>query len=171
MLFSSLLAALAFASSTTALPSTLEARQASTLKAAMIARGRSFIGTSLTIRNDNSESNIIRSEFNSITPENAQKWDAIEPNRGQFNWNGADQVANFATQNGQKPSPSSQLSLQIKSNRTRHANALSHACLAQPVAQLGQPDQQQRDTDERNGEPHQTGHDQVQGKVHTLGRC
>lgn len=60
------------------------------------------IGTSLTIRNDNQEQNIIKSEFGSITPENAMKWDATEPNRGQFSFGGADQVANWATQNGKQ---------------------------------------------------------------------
>jgi endo-1,4-beta-xylanase len=70
MLFSSLVAALAFASSTAALPSSLEARQANTLDAAIKQKGRSYIGTSLTIRNDGSETNLIRSEFGSITPEN-----------------------------------------------------------------------------------------------------
>jgi endo-1,4-beta-xylanase len=75
-------------------------RQVSTLNAAMIAAGREYIGTSLTVRNDNQESNIIRSEFGSITPENAQKWDAIEPNRNQFNWGGADNHMNWARQNG-----------------------------------------------------------------------
>nr|CDP30325.1 Putative Glycoside Hydrolase Family 10 [Podospora anserina S mat+] len=39
-------------------------------------------------------------EFGSITPENAQKWDATEPNRGQFNWGAADQHMNWARQNG-----------------------------------------------------------------------
>ncbi|KAH6623730.1 glycoside hydrolase superfamily [Chaetomium tenue] len=75
-------------------------RQVQTLNAAMVAAGREYIGTSLTVRNDNQESNIIRSEFGSITPENAQKWDATEPNRGQFNFGAADQHMNWAQQNG-----------------------------------------------------------------------
>jgi endo-1,4-beta-xylanase len=66
----------------------------------MVAAGREYIGTSLTVRNDNQESNIIRSEFGSITPENAQKWDATEPNRNQFNFGAADQHMNWAQQNG-----------------------------------------------------------------------
>jgi endo-1,4-beta-xylanase len=103
MLFTTLTTALALASSAAAIPTFgLDPRQAATLNAAMVARGRSYIGTSLTIRNDNSESNIIKSEFGSITPENAMKWDATEPNRGQFSFGGADQVANFATQNGKQ---------------------------------------------------------------------
>jgi endo-1,4-beta-xylanase len=85
-----------------ALPQDLEARQTTTLHAAIRAKGRQYIGTSLTIRNDASETNLIRSEFGSITPENAMKWDATEPNRGQFSFGGADQVANFATQNGKE---------------------------------------------------------------------
>lgn len=70
----------------------------------MVARGREYIGTSLTIRNDNQEQNLIKdkNEFGSITPENAMKWDATEPNQGQFSFGGADQVANFATQNGKE---------------------------------------------------------------------
>lgn len=104
MLFSSLATALALASSATAIPTfALEVRQATTLNAAMVARGRGYIGTSLTIRSDNSEQNLIKgAEFGSITPENAMKWDATEPNRGSFSWSGADQIANFATQNGKQ---------------------------------------------------------------------
>ncbi|KAF2749960.1 glycoside hydrolase family 10 protein [Sporormia fimetaria CBS 119925] len=101
MLFSALTTALALASTAVAVPTFgVEKRQAQALDAAWKARGRGYIGTSLTIRNDNSEQNIIRSnEFGSITPENSMKWDATEPNRGQFTFSGADQVANFATQN------------------------------------------------------------------------
>lgn len=95
--------ALAFASSALGSPNYgLSARQASNLNAAMKARGRSYIGTSLTIRNDNNEQNIIKSEFGSITPENAMKWDATEPNQNQFSLSGGDQIANWATQNNKQ---------------------------------------------------------------------
>jgi hypothetical protein len=77
-------------------------RQTQTLNAAMKAAGRQYIGTSLTVRNDNTEQSIIRSEFGSITPENAMKWDATEPNRGQFNFGSADQHVNWATQNSKE---------------------------------------------------------------------
>ena len=40
-------------------------------------------------------------EFNGVTPENAMKWDATEPNQNQFNFAGADQVVNSAMANGQ----------------------------------------------------------------------
>ena len=72
------------------------------LQQAMAARGRTFIGTAYTNRNDGSEQNIIRNrnEFGSITPENAMKWGNLQPNRGQFNWGQADQVAQYAQQNG-----------------------------------------------------------------------
>jgi endo-1,4-beta-xylanase len=74
---------------------------ASGMNAAMVAAGREYIGTSLTIRSDNQEQNLIKSkaEFGSITPENSMKWEAIQPSRGSFQWGGADQIINFATQN------------------------------------------------------------------------
>ena len=80
----------------------VEARQSNNLNAAIVAKGKQYIGTSLTIRSDNQETNIIKSEFGSITPENSMKWDATEPNRGQFSFGGADQVANFAKQNNKQ---------------------------------------------------------------------
>jgi hypothetical protein len=50
------------------------------------------------------------------------------------------------------------------------ADALPYISLVQSVTKLGKPDQQQRDIDERNGEPHQTSHGKIQGKMHPLGR-
>jgi endo-1,4-beta-xylanase len=73
-----------------------------TLNAAMVAAGRKYIGTSLTLRGDATEEAIIKSEFGSITPENAQKWDATEPSRGQFTFSSADQHVNWAVQNGKQ---------------------------------------------------------------------
>lgn len=101
MKLNTIAAALALTASVSATPTfAIEARQASGLNAAIVSKGRSYIGTSLTIRNDNTEQNLIKgAEFGSITPENSMKWDATEPSRGQFSWGGADQVANFATQN------------------------------------------------------------------------
>ncbi|KAI6758702.1 hypothetical protein HG530_010942 [Fusarium avenaceum] len=80
----------------------VEARQATGLQAAMKAAGKQYFGTALTVRNDNQETNILnnKNEFGSITPENAMKWEAIQPNRGQFNWGPADQHANAATSRG-----------------------------------------------------------------------
>ncbi|KAL2145771.1 hypothetical protein VTI28DRAFT_6270 [Corynascus sepedonium] len=77
-------------------------RQTQTLNEAMVASGREYIGTSLTVRGDSTEENIVKTEFGSITPENAMKWDATEPNRGQFTLSGADQHANWAKQNGKQ---------------------------------------------------------------------
>lgn len=103
MHFSTLTTALALAGSAVSSPTWgLEPRQAATLDAAMKARGRSYIGTSLTIRNDNQEQSIIKSEFGSVTPENAMKWDATEPNKGQFSLSGGDQYANWAQTNNKQ---------------------------------------------------------------------
>jgi endo-1,4-beta-xylanase len=38
----------------------------------------------------------------SVTPENAMKWESVEPLRGQFRWRSADAVVAFAKANGQK---------------------------------------------------------------------
>ncbi|KAK3083569.1 hypothetical protein LTR53_020172, partial [Teratosphaeriaceae sp. CCFEE 6253] len=70
----------------------------------MKKRGRSFIGTAVTFRNppDTAEAAIYgnKADFNSITPENAQKWDATEPMRGNFTFADADQYVNYATSHG-----------------------------------------------------------------------
>ncbi|SCF77738.1 endo-1,4-beta-xylanase (glycosyl hydrolase family 10) [Streptomyces sp. MnatMP-M17] len=41
-------------------------------------------------------------QFDSITPANEMKWGTVEPNRGSFNWAGADRVVDFAEANGQQ---------------------------------------------------------------------
>ncbi|KAK3708756.1 hypothetical protein LTR37_011277 [Vermiconidia calcicola] len=95
--------ALLWAGATTAGP--LELRDGgSGLAKAMVARGRSFIGTAVTLRDppDNKEAAIYsnKADFNSITPENAQKWESIEPQRNQFTFADADRHVDFAVDNG-----------------------------------------------------------------------
>jgi endo-1,4-beta-xylanase len=63
-----------------------------------------FIGAALAtdlLSNNTTYRNIAATEFNQVTPENAMKWDTTEPNQNQFNFTGADQIVNFASQNGQ----------------------------------------------------------------------
>ncbi|TKY84487.1 hypothetical protein EX895_006388 [Sporisorium graminicola] len=81
---------------------TLTTRAASTLDAAMRAKGRKYIGTcadSYTLSNS-AVSSIIKSEMGQVTPENSMKWDATQPSRGQFTFDGADALVNYATSNG-----------------------------------------------------------------------
>lgn len=68
----------------------------------MQSRGRNFIGTALTVRNDPNETAIISNTagFNSITPENAMKFDATEPARNNFTFTAADQHVDYATSRG-----------------------------------------------------------------------
>ncbi len=40
-------------------------------------------------------------EFSTVTPEDAMKWDAIEPARGQWRWDGADALVDFAREHDQ----------------------------------------------------------------------
>jgi len=66
----------------------------------MQARGREFAGTALTLRaNETREPEIIRQEFNSITPENAMKWESTEPSQGNFTLADADRHVAFAKAN------------------------------------------------------------------------
>jgi endo-1,4-beta-xylanase len=41
-------------------------------------------------------------QLSSVTPENAMKWESVEPFRGEFHWRGADALVAFAKANGQK---------------------------------------------------------------------
>jgi endo-1,4-beta-xylanase len=41
-------------------------------------------------------------QLTSVTPENAMKWESVEPVRGEFNWKRADELVAFAKAHGQK---------------------------------------------------------------------
>ncbi|GIF15127.1 endo-1,4-beta-xylanase [Actinoplanes teichomyceticus] len=40
-------------------------------------------------------------EFDTVTPENVMKWEAVEPQPGVYDWAAADRLVDFARQNGQ----------------------------------------------------------------------
>ena len=48
------------------------------------------------------EAKLITKEFNSITPENAMKWESIHPIENVYNWRDADSIAAFAKRNNIK---------------------------------------------------------------------
>jgi endo-1,4-beta-xylanase len=66
------------------------------------ARGK-FVGTAVDTNelNDAPYLSAVDSEFGQLTPANAMKWDALQPNPGQFSFTRADQIMNLAQQNGQ----------------------------------------------------------------------
>ncbi|THV38592.1 endo-1,4-beta-xylanase [Glycomyces buryatensis] len=53
------------------------------------------------LQNDASYRNLVATEFNSLTAENAMKWNATEPSQGQFTFAGGDAIVDFAQQNDQ----------------------------------------------------------------------
>jgi endo-1,4-beta-xylanase len=46
--------------------------------------------------------NLAATQLTSVTPENAMKWESVEPTRGQFHWTDADALVAFAKAHGQK---------------------------------------------------------------------
>jgi len=62
------------------------------------------IGVAVNQRNVTNPDQIalIKKEFNSLTAENDMKPEPTEPREGEFNWENADRIANFARQNGIK---------------------------------------------------------------------
>ncbi|MFD5830933.1 endo-1,4-beta-xylanase [Lentzea sp. NPDC060358] len=79
------------------------ASAATTLGAAAAQSGRYF-GTAVAAGklSDQTYVNILNTEFNMVTAENEMKWDATEPNRGQFNYSGGDRILNQAVGNGKR---------------------------------------------------------------------
>ncbi|MFC3744525.1 endo-1,4-beta-xylanase [Paractinoplanes deccanensis] len=76
---------------------------ATTLGASAAEQGRYF-GTAVAAYklSDTTYANLLRTEFNSVTPENEMKWDATEPSQGTFSYGSADQIVNLAKSQGKK---------------------------------------------------------------------
>lgn len=51
---------------------------------------------------DKELADIAADEFSSLTAENEMKWETVEPERGTYDWSGADEVVDFARAHGQK---------------------------------------------------------------------
>ncbi|MFC8447955.1 endo-1,4-beta-xylanase [Kitasatospora sp. NPDC057223] len=51
---------------------------------------------------DKAYTGIVADQFSVVTPENAMKWEAVEPTRGSYDWAAADRLVQFAQQQGQE---------------------------------------------------------------------
>ncbi|WP_437578307.1 endo-1,4-beta-xylanase [Sorangium sp. So ce887] len=51
---------------------------------------------------DNNYKRVAAAEHNYVTAENEMKWNALEPNAGQFSWGAADNIVNWARDNNMK---------------------------------------------------------------------
>jgi endo-1,4-beta-xylanase len=61
--------------------------------------GTAVDGTALTT--DEPYRAAVGREFNVVTPENAMKWESVEPTQGHYDWTQADQLVAFARAHGQ----------------------------------------------------------------------
>lgn len=77
--------------------------QSTTLRAAADAIGKD-IGIAVDagrLQSNTQYRNTVATEFNSLTAENAMKWDATEPQDGNYTFSQADSIVDFAEANGQ----------------------------------------------------------------------
>lgn len=74
-----------------------------TLHEAAAESGRYF-GSAMAAHylNNSQTTSILNREFNMITAENEMKMDAMQPQRGNFNWSSGDRIVNWALQNGKQ---------------------------------------------------------------------
>jgi len=79
------------------------AAQADTLGGAAAQSGRTF-GAAIVpeLLDQQDYVGTLNREFTSVVAENAMKWDATEPSRGQFNFSGGDRIVSHARNNGMK---------------------------------------------------------------------
>lgn len=63
--------------------------------------GKSFFGTATDQGLPQTDPNaaIIQANFGQVTGENSMKWGSLAPNQGEYNWAGADFLADWATDN------------------------------------------------------------------------
>jgi endo-1,4-beta-xylanase len=72
-----------------------------TLDGKMRGKGRYFGTCSDSgLLSGSQHSNILKTEFGQLTPENSMKWESIEPSQNSFSYSGADALVNFAQANG-----------------------------------------------------------------------
>jgi endo-1,4-beta-xylanase len=66
------------------------------------AKGKTYFGNIIDYNTINTAAvtNVLKTEFGAITAENSMKWDATEASRGVFTFTNADNVVNFAKNNG-----------------------------------------------------------------------
>ncbi|WP_198586983.1 endo-1,4-beta-xylanase, partial [Glycomyces xiaoerkulensis] len=91
----------ALAAATGLVMSSGTAQAAGTLGASAAESGRYF-GAAVVpnLLNDSTYSSALDGDFNSLVAENVMKWDATEPNPGQFNFSGGDQIVSYAQARG-----------------------------------------------------------------------
>ncbi len=84
--------------------SAASAREGTTTLREAAARTHRHVGTALATEylGEASYGPTAAREFDSLTPENQMKWEAIEPRKGVFAFDGGDELAAFALQNGMR---------------------------------------------------------------------
>ncbi|WP_033216349.1 endo-1,4-beta-xylanase [Kitasatospora phosalacinea] len=72
---------------------------------ALGAQQKLGIGTAVDdahLGSDKPYTDLVANQFSVVTPENAMKWEAVEPTRGTYDWTAADRLVAFAGQHGQQ---------------------------------------------------------------------